>query len=113
MGEIRCMSMGGEEIAALHVNVEHELLGSVRNRVAERLHIPVWKVKLVLPNGHVLAPSNDAMVLSDMLDTGTSSPVAPLLPLHRVSGTDTAQRAPHLGALWLVPDSQVVLPQCL
>jgi len=109
--EIRCLSMGGKEIINLHVSVEDELLGAVRKRVVDQLHMPSWKLKLVLPNGHVLAPSNDDMVLFTLLDAGTSSAT---VSVHSASEkfVNAAQGVPHQGAVWLARDSQPVLSQC-
>mmetsp|Transcript_82275 Transcript_82275/g.145814 ORF Transcript_82275/g.145814 Transcript_82275/m.145814 type:complete len:326 (-) Transcript_82275:59-1036(-) len=78
--QFRCYSMGGSELGRLSVDVDRQLVGGLRMKVARLLDAPLQTVKLILPNGQLLSRSNNAAILSDF---GLCSCEQPALPTGR------------------------------
>merc|ERR1712150_253583 len=69
--ELHFLGMHGEELAALSVNDQGKVqMGGVRSELATRLGMSKRRLKIVLPSGRLLAPSEDQRPLSEFFSIG-------------------------------------------
>lgn len=66
IGKLVCTSLGGEEVLAIDVNLQQEVVANIRSALAEKLQISSRRLKMVTSNGELVGPSDDCKMLSTL-----------------------------------------------
>jgi hypothetical protein len=70
---IACVSMSGEDLAVISVDPKSTLLSGVRVALAKRLKLPLWRLRFVLPDAHLLTETDDCRCVGEFFSS-TNSP---------------------------------------